>query len=757
MDIVPRNKLGPLALPTYELLMRVQNTLDTQSLLPQFIYFAKSVEEMRKKWNESEARCRDLEDKLALEKSIYNRKMRELKIDIEIHHEKRLEAENRSEKLQMELEKLQAQIEMFKDILKPGNEDSKQANMFINYGGNYGIVTSHDLATRNNNINANLNDEEEEVMKSTKRDSGVATTTTAAAANTTANKTSVEDTNALISDYTEDDIDMNDDSDIMEIVEQTPRNNNNMIMSSTKHPSSSALPPPPPPPPPPPMRPPNPPSTSSLPGAPKTPVPLLHPTLSTAAIDSPTQRRHRRAAATPKQQRPPKSRRTSSNGPPETAATVQPQIGDIDDQNRKYHRRTRSIDRGGGITAITTLQIGQNGQPISVTSEIQHQNAPTGRVQELMPAPSAIIQPTPNKSNRPDLAYMPLSENKNANNKWPMTPMTPHHRSNNAAVTSNLMPLAKKYKKAHYFKQQVILNSENCAHCDKRTRFGKAVMKCQECEMVVHAECRDLLTRPCYPALNFPSQGCIADYIETPSSNDDAAGTRPHIPPILQMIVNEIEARGLLSHEVGLYRVNGSDAQIKQIKDRLVKRHQAPDLRKINDVHVLCGFVKDFLNNLSEHLITYDSWYRFARASDLPNEHDRVAELEQVIEDLPQANRDTLAFMVLHLQRIAETTECRMPASNLARVFGPSLVGNSSPNLPAADIINEVKTQHQIVEALIRLPASFYLQFVETGEQQQQRLFKQAASAIRTPDTSSKIKTAVVLSSILGPAANIQN
>lgn len=251
-------------------------------------------------------------------------------------------------------------------------------------------------------------------MKSTKRDSGVATAT-AAAANTTANKTSVEDTNALISDYTEDDIDMNDDSDIMEIVEQTPRNNNNnnnMIMSSTKHPSSSALPPPPPPPPPPPMRPPNPPSTSSLPGAPKTPVPLLHPTLSTAAIDSPTQRRHRRAAATPKQQRPPKSRRTSSNGPPETAATVQPQIGDIDDQNRKYHRRTRSIDRGGGITAITTLQIGQNGQPISVTSEIQHQNAAGGRVHELMPAPSATIQPTPNKSNRPDLAYMPLSENK---------------------------------------------------------------------------------------------------------------------------------------------------------------------------------------------------------------------------------------------------------------------------------------------------------------------------------------------------------
>lgn len=130
-------------------------------------------------------------------------------------------------------------------------------------------------------------------------------------------------------------------------------------------------------------------------------------------------------------------------------------------------------------------------------------------------------------------------------------------------------------------------------------------------------------------------------------------------------------------------------------------------------------------------------------------------ELQQVIQDLPTANRDTLAFVILHLQRIAETVECKMPASNLARVFGPSLVGNSSPHLPPAEIINELKTQHQIVESLLKLPAQFYMQFVETGEQQQQRLFKQAASAARTPDTAARTKTALVLSSILGPATNI--
>ena len=206
--------------------------------------------------------------------------------------------------------------------------------------------------------------------------------------------------------------------------------------------------------------------------------------------------------------------------------------------------------------------------------------------------------------------------------------------------------------------------------------------------------------------------------------------------------------------KVGLYRVNGSDSQIKQLKDRLVKRHQAPNFNKIADVHVLCSFVKDFLNNLTEHLITYDSWYRFGRLCDMQNEAERIQLIEEAIMDLPEANRDTLAYLILHLQRISERSECKMPASNLARVFGPSIVGNSSAQLPPAEIINELKIQHQIVENLIRIPSSFYLSFIDTGSDQQQRLFKNTA---KTPDLMRKSKTAVVLSSILGPAANVHS
>ncbi len=138
---------------------------------------------------------------------------------------------------------------------------------------------------------------------------------------------------------------------------------------------------------------------------------------------------------------------------------------------------------------------------------------------------------------------------------------------------------------------------------------------------------------------------------------------------------------------------------------------------------------------------------------DIQNEPERISILEEAIQDLPEANRDTLAFMILHLQRISETSECKMPSSNLARMLGPCLVGNSQPNLQPAEIIHECKVQQQIIENLIKVPSGFYLSFVDSNEHHQ-RMFRNSA---KTPELMRKSKTAVVLSSMLGPASNIQS
>lgn len=317
------------------------------------------------------------------------------------------------------------------------------------------------------------------------------------------------------------------------------------------------------------------------------------------------------------------------------------------------------------IKTITTLKLDDEGRPTAVTSEVQHGNADFLQVQsqsqqvnknasvvELSFVPPRVK----NRKKRPSREFLhrsadesetntedseifwngteqavdeiaigqtvPMSGNLNVMTPISEAPTPTQNRFNKGGQgtpslskimanqpknlsTGGQIPLARKYKRSHLFKAQVILNSELCGHCDKRTKFGKMVMKCRECDLVVHTECKDMLQRPCYPAFNFPTQGKIHDYVLADS---------PQIPPILQMVINEIEQRGILTHEVGLYRVNGSDSQIKQLKEKLHKRHQVPDLRKIADIHVLCSFVKDFLNNLNEHLVTYDSWYRFSKA-----------------------------------------------------------------------------------------------------------------------------------------------
>ena len=97
--------------------------------------------------------------------------------------------------------------------------------------------------------------------------------------------------------------------------------------------------------------------------------------------------------------------------------------------------------------------------------------------------------------------------------------------------------------------------------------------------------------------------------------------------------------------------------------------------------------------SLKEPIITVGLWADFVRAVALPDKEDADAALYQAISELPQPNRDTLAFLILHLQRVSSSPDCKMPISNLAKVFGPTLVGYSSQEPSATSMLSETKTQ----------------------------------------------------------------
>ena len=111
--------------------------------------------------------------------------------------------------------------------------------------------------------------------------------------------------------------------------------------------------------------------------------------------------------------------------------------------------------------------------------------------------------------------------------------------------------------------------------------------------------------------------------------------------------------------------------------------------------------IKNFYpRTLREPLITVGLWADFVRATTIPDKQDADAALYQAISELPQPNRDTLAFLILHLQRVSSSAECKMPISNLAKIFGPTLVGYSSQDPTATSMLSETKTQATVSGSL---------------------------------------------------------
>lgn len=134
-------------------------------------------------------------------------------------------------------------------------------------------------------------------------------------------------------------------------------------------------------------------------------------------------------------------------------------------------------------------------------------------------------------------------------------------------------------------------------------------------------------------------QGLISDYVPIEG---------PLVPGLVVRCINEVETRGLT--EEGIYRVSGSEKEVKGLKERFLRGRGIPVLANC-DIHVICGCLKDFLRSLREPLIPTRLWTSFSNAVQHHDDVEAVRDLYASINQLPQANRDTLAYLILHLQR----------------------------------------------------------------------------------------------------------
>uniref|UniRef100_A0A1A9V7Y6 Rho-GAP domain-containing protein n=1 Tax=Glossina austeni TaxID=7395 RepID=A0A1A9V7Y6_GLOAU len=273
-----------------------------------------------------------------------------------------------------------------------------------------------------------------------------------------------------------------------------------------------------------------------------------------------------------------------------------------------------------------------------------------------------------------------------------------------------------------------LIKPKICMNCQKRMRFNMDGLRCRDCPVRCHINCRPHLTICCVPdtPTNKGLMSHLADYAPTGP---------PMIPALIVHSVPEIESRGL--QEKGIYRVSGSERKVKALKKRFLKNKTIPHRGNI-DVHVLCGFSRerDFLRSLSEPLIPRTLWETFCNAVQNQPEEDIVRHLTHSISRLPQPSRNTLAFLILHFQRVAESPGVSMPLKNLARAFAPTIFGNSSGDLEQGAILAEIYAQCTIMENLLKIPTEHWIPYVslETEKENSQN----STNLLRTPNRQNK-------------------
>ena len=228
-------------------------------------------------------------------------------------------------------------------------------------------------------------------------------------------------------------------------------------------------------------------------------------------------------------------------------------------------------------------------------------------------------------------------------------------------------------KRPHQFVTKKVFRPEKCGPCGQSIGFCTSGYHCRDCRAICHMSCKDLVPLPCIPYVsraNIGKQGklvLISDYVPQ--------NVRPCVPALIIHCCTEIEKRGL--EKIGPYRICGSKKNVTEFKERILDSKKGmPNLNTV-DIYVLCGIVKDFLNSLDESLITKLAWRDFVTGAALKDNDQRTSYLHDLISNLHVANRDTLAYIILHLLKIAVSPDCKMPTSSLAKVFGPTIVGFS--------------------------------------------------------------------------------
>ena len=244
--------------------------------------------------------------------------------------------------------------------------------------------------------------------------------------------------------------------------------------------------------------------------------------------------------------------------------------------------------------------------------------------------------------------------------------------------------------RTHRFRK--LKTPSRCRDCD--TYVFVAGVDCTECGLSAHKKCLEGLALQCghkrLPRKMTTFGVDLGQHLLESGS---------HIPPLVCKCVHEINKRGI--RVKGIYRVCAVKHKVEKLCQAF---EQAPDLVELTDIqpNVIANVLKLYMRQLPEPLITFVLYPEFIRVvkgyptnapEDPAKEEEVIQELSELTKRLPRHHLRTLAFLMHHLNRVSRESEVNnMPASNLAIVFGPTLMRTSEGS---ASLSSLVDTDHQ--------------------------------------------------------------
>ena len=266
------------------------------------------------------------------------------------------------------------------------------------------------------------------------------------------------------------------------------------------------------------------------------------------------------------------------------------------------------------------------------------------------------------------------------------------------------------------------------SYCNVCTRgLGYRTIKCNDCKLQIHENCRQNAPTPCVPITKTP-QSAKTNPRQRPKLPDLCPENPPFIPGDIIQCTVALE-RGQNINTLGLYRMTGCDSEVKKLKDNFTSKYvprldlQAPE--------IIAAYINNLLRGLREPLIPFSSFKEFHQAVVTKD----VDQLKSAIETLPLPNRDTLAFLCAHWQRVARhSNENQMSLESLAKVLGPAVVGTAlklahlagDPSRASVEAAKPV----EILLALLKLDHDYWTAFYN----QPAALVPQGSSSSITPN-----------------------